>query len=68
MGDDILLHTNFDLSVEVRNKVMSWMEHEFNYKAKDGTIVSEKDKAFLDERSSFLKRIVDNKGMLDTKQ
>jgi hypothetical protein len=43
------------------------MEHEFNYKAKDGTKVSQKDKAFLDERSSFLKRVVDNRGMLDTK-
>jgi len=43
------------------------MEREFNYKAKDGTLVSRKDKAFLDQRSSFLKRVVDNKGMLDTK-
>jgi len=67
MGDDVLVHSNSDLSVGTRQKVILWMETEFNYKAKDGTKVSDKSAANLDQRSSFLKRVVDNRGMLDTK-
>jgi hypothetical protein len=68
-GDDIVLHTNVLLTSDIRQKICEWMLHNFNYKAKDGTINPLKNASDdINNNSSFLKRSLDSMGNLVTKE
>jgi hypothetical protein len=66
-GDDVNIHTNFLIPKENITKVIEWMLIEFNYRASYETENPIKD---LDpnglSNSSFLKRIINKQGMIDT--
>jgi hypothetical protein len=66
-GDDINIHANVDLSACDRKKIIEWMLIEFNYRASYEDKVSLKNvqKDGLNN-SAFLKRIVNEKGLIDT--
>jgi len=66
MGDDVLLHLNKKLSDDDIQKVLSWMEENFNYKGVYEGVQADKSLLTSDDRPSFLKRCLDDNGLLDT--
>jgi hypothetical protein len=66
-GDDVDLDTNFPMCEEDITKVTDWMLFNFNYKAtyKHNNILKADDPSAL-SNSTFLKRVVNEKGLIDT--
>jgi hypothetical protein len=66
-GDDVTIHSNFLLNEMTINNMVEWMLINFNYRGKYiiGEHDKRKDKSGLNT-ASFLKRVVNFKGMLDT--
>jgi hypothetical protein len=67
-GDDVCIHSNVNMTKEVRDKIAKWMQRNFNYVCVDDTKESCKAKVKTsNDASSFLKRYTDSFGNLSTK-
>lgn len=66
-GDDVDLECNHMMNQDDVNKITDWMLHNFNYKAtfEHNNVIKSKDLSGL-TNSSFLKRVVNEKGLIDT--
>jgi hypothetical protein len=66
-GDDVKIDTVSEITKRQRAKIIEWMLYNFNYRAKYGGKVHKKsDDVTGLNTASFLKRVVNAKGMIDT--
>jgi hypothetical protein len=66
-GDDVKNNTVFEITKRQRAKIIEWILQNFNYRAKYGGKVHKKSYDVIGlNTASFLKRVVNAKGMIDT--